>query len=75
MDGIQNFDPKLLTTLKSDWLTTGMGFWLRQKYYQCKNLSLDCCRLESVNGWISFLQRHQILICGNRRQIGSNSLV
>ena len=47
MDGIQNFDPKRLTTLESDWLTTGMGFWLRQKYCQCKDLSLDCCS----DGW------------------------
>ena len=47
MDGIQNFDPKHLTTLESDWSTTGMGFWLRQKYCQCKDLSLDCCS----DGW------------------------
>ena len=59
MNRIWNFDPEKLTTLKNDWRTSGMGFWLRQKYCQCKVLTLDCCS----DGWLCLLFWYRILLC------------
>ena len=42
-EGVQIFDPKRLTCLCPDWSTTGIGYWLRQKYCDCSSEAPDCC--------------------------------
>ena len=45
--GIETFDRKKVTCLKTDWSKTGIGFKLCQKNCQCEPLSPHCC----PDGW------------------------
>ena len=41
--GVQIFDPKRKTCLSPDWSKVSIGYWLRQKYFDCISDSPDCC--------------------------------
>ena len=46
-EGVSIYDPKRRTCLCPDWSKTGIGYWLRQKYCDCKSEKPDCCEI----GW------------------------
>ena len=46
-EGVEIFDPNLLTCLRCDWSEIGIGFFLPQKHCACTQQSLGCCK----NGW------------------------
>ena len=53
-EGVQIFDPKRKTCLRSDWSKEGIGFYLSQKHCQCTSDYPGCCD----NGW-------KITLCGS----------
>ena len=53
--GIMSYDISKVTTVETDWSKDGVGYWLRQKYCDCKPLTLDCCS----DGW-------RVAMCGSR---------
>ena len=46
-EGVRLFQPSRPTCLITDWSTSGMGFFLMQKYCACKMRSPLCCK----SGW------------------------
>jgi len=54
-NGVQIFDPKRQTCLRSDWSKVGIGFYLCQKHCTCESEYPDCCD----DGW-------KITLCGSR---------
>ena len=53
--GVEIFDPKLPTQLRTDYSKTGLGFYLAQKHCDCQPVKHDCCE----DGW-------KITLCGSR---------
>ena len=45
--GVEIFDPSRPTCLRTDWSTTGLGFFLGQKHCDCDVVKIGCCD----NGW------------------------
>ena len=54
-EGIMSYDPSRVTTVETDWSKDGIGYWLRQKYCDCKQLKINCCS----DCW-------RVAICGSR---------
>ena len=54
-EGVQIFDPKRITCVRSDWSKLGIGFYLCQKHCECPGKYPDCCD----DGW-------RITLCGSR---------
>ena len=46
-EGVRIFDPQRMTCLSTDWSTTGLGYFLRQKHCQCHASAPGCC----PRGW------------------------
>ena len=46
-EGVEIFYPERPTCLRSDWSTTGIGFYLGQKYCNCLPVKIGCCE----TGW------------------------
>ena len=46
-NGVQMFDPELMTCLSTDFCKTGLGWILQQKTCKCKVVSPRCCD----DGW------------------------
>ena len=46
-EGVQIFDITRLTCLRPGWSKTGIGYFLSQKYCNCKSLIPGCCQ----HGW------------------------
>ena len=42
-EGLEIYDPARVTCLQTDYSGTGVGYWLRQKYCECKVNQPDCC--------------------------------
>lgn len=61
--GVQIFDPTRLTCLCPDWSTTGIGYWLRQKYCNCSSETPDCC----PTGWKITLAGSRFLRSAEKR--------
>ena len=53
--GVEIFDVKRKTCLRSDWSKQGIGFYLSQKHCSCDGDLPNCCE----NGW-------RITLCGSR---------
>ena len=47
IEGVHIFDKSEPTCLATDWLKSGIGFWLFQKHCQCSPTEPFCCR----TGW------------------------
>ena len=54
-DGIMSYDTTRVTAVETDWSKDRIGYWLRQKYCDCKTLKINCCS----NGW-------HVAMCGSR---------
>ena len=47
VDGVAIFDPERTTALSTDYSTTGLGYFLYQKYCHCPSVVTTCC----ATGW------------------------
>ena len=45
--GVQIFNPDLVTCLTTDWSKEGIGYWLLQKHCRCPSTTITCCQ----DGW------------------------
>ena len=46
-EGVSIFDPNKPTCLRTDWSTSGIGFFLGQKHCECNEIKVGCCE----DGW------------------------
>ena len=53
--GVNMFEMYRITCLATDWSKEGVGFFMLQKYCNCQNVKMGCCK----EGW-------QIVLAGSR---------